>query len=113
MNVIKVVLKELTNVRINSPPVSWPSSMASPSSWRFALSRTTARKRSLWKWTRWGECPDPPKGVTVDDYYRADLTDETMPETYVDDILTSGLKGVDNMSPKLSMTASSVAGRQS
>jgi putative ABC transport system permease protein len=52
-----------------------------------------------------------PKGVTVDDYYRADLTDETMPETYVDDILTSGLKGVDNMSPKLSMTAV-VSGRE-
>src|SRR3972149_9229098 len=52
-----------------------------------------------------------PKGVTVDDYYRADLTDETMPETYVDDMLTSGLKGVDNMSPKLSMTAV-VSGRE-
>jgi putative ABC transport system permease protein len=52
-----------------------------------------------------------PKAVTVDDYYRADLTDETMPETYVDDILTSGLKGVDNMSPKLSMTAV-VSGRE-
>ncbi|HUU46262.1 MAG TPA: FtsX-like permease family protein [Acidobacteriota bacterium] len=44
-----------------------------------------------------------PKGVTVDDYYRADLGTETMPESYVDDILTSGLKGVDNLSPKLSM----------
>ncbi len=44
-----------------------------------------------------------PKGVTVDDYYRADLGNETMPESYVDDILTSGLQGVDNLSPKLSM----------
>jgi putative ABC transport system permease protein len=52
-----------------------------------------------------------PKGVTVDDYYRADLSDETMPEIYVDNILTSGLKGVDNMSPKLTMTAA-VGGRE-
>lgn len=52
-----------------------------------------------------------PKGVTVDDYYRADLSDETMPEVYVDNILTSGLKGVDNMSPKLSMMAA-VSGRE-
>jgi putative ABC transport system permease protein len=52
-----------------------------------------------------------PKGVTVDDYYRADLGTETMPESYVDDILTSGLKGVDNLSPKLS-TAADIAGRR-
>ncbi len=52
-----------------------------------------------------------PKGVTVDDYYRADLAGETMPESYVDDILTSGLKGVDNLSPKLSMVAD-IAGRK-
>jgi putative ABC transport system permease protein len=52
-----------------------------------------------------------PKGVTVDDYYRADMTDETMPDTYVDDILGSGLKGVDNMSPKLTMSAA-VGGRE-
>ena len=52
-----------------------------------------------------------PKGVTVDDYYRADLGSETMPESYVDDILTSGLKGVDNLSPKLSMVTD-IAGRK-
>ncbi|GAB4328574.1 MAG: ABC transporter permease [Candidatus Zixiibacteriota bacterium] len=52
-----------------------------------------------------------PKGVTVDDYYRADLGTETMPETYVDDILTSGLQGVDNLSPKLSMVTT-LAGRK-
>jgi len=46
-----------------------------------------------------------PKGVTVDDYYRADLSNETIPETYIDDVLNSGLKGVDNLSPKLSMSA--------
>jgi putative ABC transport system permease protein len=52
-----------------------------------------------------------PKGVTVDDYYRADLAGETMPESYVDDILTSGLQGVDNLSPKLSMVAD-IGGRE-
>ncbi len=52
-----------------------------------------------------------PKGVTVDDYYRADLSNETIPETYVDDILNSGLQGVDNLSPKLSVSAS-VNGRE-
>ncbi len=52
-----------------------------------------------------------PKGVTVDDYYRADLGNETMPESYVDDILNSGLKGVDNLSPKLSMV-SRIGGRE-
>jgi putative ABC transport system permease protein len=46
-----------------------------------------------------------PKGVTVDDYYRADLSGETIPESYIEDVLNSGLKGVDNMSPKLSMSA--------
>jgi len=46
-----------------------------------------------------------PKGVTVDDYYRADLSNETIPETYVDDVLNSGLRGVDNLSPKLSIFA--------
>lgn len=52
-----------------------------------------------------------PKGVTVDDYYRADLAGETMPESYVDNILTSGLQGVDNLSPKLSMVTD-IAGRR-
>jgi len=52
-----------------------------------------------------------PKGVTVDDYYRADLSNETIPETYVDDVLNSGLRGVDNLSPKLSIFAQ-VNGRE-
>ena len=42
-----------------------------------------------------------PKGATVSNYYSADFGEYVMPESYVDDITTSGLKGVDNLSPKL------------
>lgn len=48
-----------------------------------------------------------PKSATVDNYYKADLGTETIPESYVNRILfakkESGLEGVDNLSPKLSM----------
>ena len=42
-----------------------------------------------------------PKGATVTNYYTADFGEYVMPESYVDDITTSQLKGVDNLSPKL------------
>ncbi len=42
-----------------------------------------------------------PKGATVSNYYSADFGEYVMPESYVDDITTSGLQGVDNLSPKL------------
>lgn len=46
-----------------------------------------------------------PKSIGVQDYYRADMHDETLPEDYVGRIAMSGLKGVDNLSPKLSLPA--------
>jgi putative ABC transport system permease protein len=42
-----------------------------------------------------------PKGVTLQDYYAADLHGETLPEDYVGRITLSGIEGVDNLSPKL------------
>src|SRR5579871_2241370 len=42
-----------------------------------------------------------PKGVSLQDYYAADLHGETLPEEYVDRIALSNLQGVDNLSPKL------------
>jgi putative ABC transport system permease protein len=42
-----------------------------------------------------------PKGVTVQDYYAADLHGEKLPEEYVQRIALSKLQGVDNLSPKL------------
>jgi len=42
-----------------------------------------------------------PQAANVDDYYAADIDAPTMPEGYVDRIVTSGLPGVDNISPKL------------
>jgi putative ABC transport system permease protein len=42
-----------------------------------------------------------PKSATVSDYYTADFKGEELPEDYVDMITTSDLKGVDNLSPKL------------
>ena len=44
-----------------------------------------------------------PKSATVSDYYSADLADAEVPESYVDTITASGLQGVDNLSPKLTM----------
>jgi putative ABC transport system permease protein len=42
-----------------------------------------------------------PQAATVDNYYTADIDAPTMPEEYVDRIVTSAIEGVDNLSPKL------------
>ena len=42
-----------------------------------------------------------PQGATIDNYYSADIDAPTIPEEYVERILTSSLQGVDNLSPKL------------
>jgi len=44
-----------------------------------------------------------PKSATVSDYYSADFSNAEIPEAYVDTITASGLQGVDNLSPKLSI----------
>ena len=44
-----------------------------------------------------------PKSATVSDYYSADFADADLPESYVDAITGSGLQGVDNLSPKLTV----------
>jgi putative ABC transport system permease protein len=46
-----------------------------------------------------------PKGVTLQDYYAADLHSDTIPEEYVERITLSRLEGVDNLSPKLCVPA--------
>ena len=43
-----------------------------------------------------------PQGASVDDYHTADIDAPTIPEDYVERIVTSGLLGVENISPKLS-----------
>jgi len=42
-----------------------------------------------------------PQASNVDNYYSADIDAPTMPEEYVDRIVSSNLQGVDNLSPKL------------
>jgi putative ABC transport system permease protein len=42
-----------------------------------------------------------PQGVTVQDYYAADLHGQTMPEQYVHQLSFSNLEGVEDLSPKL------------
>lgn len=42
-----------------------------------------------------------PKSVTLQDYYSADMHEETIPEAYVTDLVISKIQGVDNLSPKL------------
>lgn len=44
-----------------------------------------------------------PKSASVQDYYSADFQDADIPETYVDTLVASGLQGLDNLSPKLSI----------
>ena len=44
-----------------------------------------------------------PKSANVQDYYSADFQDMEIPEDYVDALLNSDLKGLDNLSPKLSL----------
>lgn len=46
-----------------------------------------------------------PKGVSLQDYYAADLHGETLPEEYVTRLAMSNLEGVDNLSPKLCVAA--------
>jgi putative ABC transport system permease protein len=46
-----------------------------------------------------------PKGVSVQDYYAADMHGQTLPEEYVQRITLSKLQGVDNLSPKLCVPA--------
>ncbi len=46
-----------------------------------------------------------PRGVSLQDYYAADLHGETLPEEYVERITLSKLEGVDNLSPKLCVPA--------
>jgi putative ABC transport system permease protein len=47
-----------------------------------------------------------PKGVSVQDYYAADMHGDVLPEEYVERIALSKLEGVDNLSPKLCVSAS-------
>jgi len=44
-----------------------------------------------------------PKTATLQDYYRADLQSDTIPETYVAQLADAKLAGLDNVSPKLSV----------
>ncbi|HTU21986.1 MAG TPA: FtsX-like permease family protein [Gemmataceae bacterium] len=46
-----------------------------------------------------------PRGVTLQDYYAADTHGETLPEEYVERLTLSGLEGVDNLSPRLCVSA--------
>jgi putative ABC transport system permease protein len=46
-----------------------------------------------------------PRGVSLQDYYAADLHGETLPEEYVARLAMSNLEGVDNLSPKLCVRA--------
>ncbi len=42
-----------------------------------------------------------PQGASVDEYHTADIDAPTFPEEYVETMVTSGLLGVENISPKL------------
>lgn len=42
-----------------------------------------------------------PQAASIDDYYTSDIDAPTIPMEYVERILTSDIKGVDNLSPKL------------
>ena len=42
-----------------------------------------------------------PKSTTLQDYYSADMHEETIPEEYVMRLTMSDIQGVDNLSPKL------------
>ncbi|HCO26145.1 FtsX-like permease family protein [Gimesia sp.] len=42
-----------------------------------------------------------PKGVTLQDYYSADMHEETIPEEHVAELALAGLTGVEAISPKL------------
>jgi putative ABC transport system permease protein len=44
-----------------------------------------------------------PKSASVQDYYSSDMQGDEFPEEYVNRLATSGLQGLDNLSPKLSV----------
>ncbi len=44
-----------------------------------------------------------PKSASVQDYYSADFQSMEIPESYVKALVDSDIKGIDNLSPKLSM----------
>ena len=46
-----------------------------------------------------------PQGVTLQDYYSADLHGQTMPEQHVQQLAFSNLEGVQNLAPKLCVPA--------
>ncbi|MDB5346050.1 MAG: macB 7 [Schlesneria sp.] len=46
-----------------------------------------------------------PKAATLQDYYSADLTLQTLPESHVSSILLANLPGVERLSPKLCVAA--------
>jgi putative ABC transport system permease protein len=46
-----------------------------------------------------------PQGVTLQDYYSADLHGQTMPEQHVQQLAFSNLEGVENLAPKLCVPA--------
>lgn len=46
-----------------------------------------------------------PKDATLQDYYSADLTAQTLPESHVSSILLANLAGVERISPKLCVSA--------
>jgi putative ABC transport system permease protein len=50
------------------------------------------------------------KDATVQDYYSADLQQSELPESYVAVLTSSGLQGLDNLSPKFSIPAD-ISGR--
>lgn len=52
-----------------------------------------------------------PKSVTLQDYYAADVQGDTIPEEYVTRLAMSDLRGLDNLSPKLSVPVE-VGGRR-
>ena len=51
-----------------------------------------------------------PKGTTLQNYYAADLTERTIPESHVSSILLANLPGVERISPRLTVSAN-VGGR--
>ena len=52
-----------------------------------------------------------PKSASVQDYYTSDMQGDEFPEEYVNRLTASGLQGLDNLSPKLSVPAEA-AGRR-
>src|SRR5690349_339136 len=51
-----------------------------------------------------------PKDASLQDYYAADLSGKTLPESHVSSILLANLAGVERLSPRL-CSATKIAGR--